>query len=71
MVDDLATLSDGFRAALQSAVSRLKEKLLNKAQSAKKTYGFDLYETQHYSDILDSVFEYEVMVLHSRELRPV
>lgn len=77
MADDLvpvrstATLSDGFGAAVQSAGSRLKERLLNQQHSATKTYGFDLYETQHHSDILDSVFEYEVMVLHLQELRPV
>ncbi|GAB7336541.1 hypothetical protein MBLNU13_g09815t1 [Cladosporium sp. NU13] len=65
MADDLvparstATVSDGFRAAVQSAGSTLKERLQNKQHSAKKTYGFDLYEIQHYPDVLDSVFEYE------------
>lgn len=56
--------SDEFRVATQSVGSRLKERLLERQDSATKTHGFDLHETQHYLDILDPVFAHEVMELH-------
>jgi hypothetical protein len=66
MADDPAPLrdvtvpSDGFRAVAESAGLKLKERLLDKQDSATKTHGFDLYPIQHYLDVLEPVFSHEV-----------
>jgi hypothetical protein len=52
--------SDGFRADVEAAGLKLKQRLLDKQDSATKTYGFDLYEIQDYLDILDPVLNHKV-----------
>jgi hypothetical protein len=66
MADDPAPLrdvtvpSDGFRALAESAGLKLKERLLGRRDSATKTYGFDLYETQLDLDVLDPLMNHKV-----------
>ncbi|GAB7336568.1 hypothetical protein MBLNU13_g09837t1 [Cladosporium sp. NU13] len=58
-VRDNETRSDEFHVAVNSNGLKLKERLLERQDSATKTRGFDLHETQHYLDILDPVFAHE------------
>lgn len=66
MADDCAPARDAtagsedFRDVVESAGVKLKERLRGKEDSATKTYGFDVYGTQLYEDILEPVVSHEV-----------
>jgi hypothetical protein len=59
-VRDITTPSDEFRAVVKSAGMELKERLLDKRNTATKGYAFDSHAIQPFMDILEPVLCHKV-----------